>query len=108
MLKLLKDFENIISSFTILTYEREETVSRLKLEIVFIDKSKLYVRDYYFGDAKRKYVFHWMDKQGRLIMRGIMPSIGPTFPLSLTTDTSVAKKMWRLRKTCFWKKFWNS
>ncbi|MFQ5707718.1 MAG: DUF6516 family protein [bacterium] len=69
MFEILRNFENIISSFKILLYERETDNSRLKLEVVFLDESKLIVRDYYFGGEQRKYVFHWMDKKNNLRVR---------------------------------------
>ena len=69
MLELVKRFESIISSFNILLYEKEGTSSRLKLEVVFNDQSKLLIRDYIFNENERKYVFHWMDKDNNLIIR---------------------------------------
>ncbi len=69
MLEPVKRFESIISSFNILLYEKEGTSSRLKLEIVFNDQSKLLIRDYIFNENERKYVFHWMDKDNNLIIR---------------------------------------
>jgi len=44
MLEPVKRFESIISSFNILVYEKEGTSSRLKLEVVFNDQSKLLIR----------------------------------------------------------------
>ncbi len=83
MLELIKRFESIISSFNILLYEQEAKNSRLRLKIIFIDGSKLFVRDYYFSGGDRKYVFHWMDKDSNLIVgwdnAEHWPSI-PTFP----------------------------
>ncbi len=43
MLEPVKRFESIISSFNILLYEKEGKSSRLKLEIVFNDQSKLLI-----------------------------------------------------------------
>ena len=69
MLRLLEKFEDIIFSFNFLLYEREANISRLKIEIIFIDQSRLYVRDFYLGGGKRKYAFHWMDKNDKLLVR---------------------------------------
>ncbi len=83
MLEIIKKFDNIISSFNILLYEREDINYRFNIEIVFVDSSKLFVRDYLFGEVDRKYVYHWMDQDSNLLIRWDnaehWPSI-PTFP----------------------------
>jgi len=61
MLEALKGFEAIVKSVRVLLFEQEGPNQRLKLEISFVDSSKLIVRDDVFGAVERKYSFHWMD-----------------------------------------------
>ncbi|MGI9860130.1 DUF6516 family protein [Moorella naiadis] len=39
------------------------------MEITFNDGSKLHVRDYIFDAQRRKYAYHWQDKDDKLLVR---------------------------------------
>lgn len=68
MLSLLKNFREIIKEFEIDLFEREGNRQRLKATITFVDGSRLYVKDYYFG-LDRKYAYNWINQRGELIIR---------------------------------------
>ncbi len=65
---LLKKYQNIIKEYRILLWENEPTSSRFKAEIIFKNQSILYIREYRFP-TNRKYVYHWQDKDNKLIIR---------------------------------------
>jgi hypothetical protein len=68
MIETIKKFESIISDYKIFLWEIEAFSYRFKATFSLIDDSKLIVRDYLFPD-KRKYSFHWQDKDENLIIR---------------------------------------
>lgn len=68
MLNLLKKYISIISNYEIIKWEAEPTTYRFVLNILFINDSKLFVKDYLFSN-NRKYSFHWQDEKGNLIIR---------------------------------------
>ncbi|WP_338833472.1 hypothetical protein MHLNE_24180 [Moorella humiferrea] len=68
MLNIIKAFRSIIGTYDVELFERETNRLRLKATITFIDGSKLFIKDYYFG-PERKYSFHWVDRDRKLIIR---------------------------------------
>lgn len=58
MLDLLSKFKSIIKTYRIISYDHEIDAYRIKAEITFIDGSTLFVKEYYFALAGRKYSFH--------------------------------------------------
>ncbi|MDN5344622.1 MAG: hypothetical protein PWQ18_733 [Clostridia bacterium] len=68
MLNVLKTFRSIIRTYAIELFERETNRKRIKATLTFIDGSKLFIKDYYFG-SERKYSYHWVDINGNLIIR---------------------------------------
>lgn len=66
---ILKSFSDIIAHLEVPRFEVEGNDSALQLEITFNDGSKLHVRDYIFDAQKRKYAYHWQDKNDKLLVR---------------------------------------
>lgn len=66
---LLQAFSAIIDKFTIHRFEIEGNDIALHLEFVFRDESTLYVREYFFGAQRRKYAYHWQNREGQLLVR---------------------------------------
>ena len=69
MLKIFNAYAHIISSYKINKFEQFGHLYRFKAEIIFIDHSKLYLRETVFDFEKRKYAYHWQDADGLLIIR---------------------------------------
>lgn len=69
MLDLLDKYGEIIKEYHITTYENIATSYRLKINITFIDNSRLYVKEYFFNNDDRKYSYHWVTFSGELIYR---------------------------------------
>jgi hypothetical protein len=69
MLNVIQHYSDLIASWRILLHEQDGSYSRLKLEIVFHDGSKLQVKDYHFPSDDRKYAFHWSEPDGKLKIR---------------------------------------
>jgi len=69
MLDLFSEYRRLIASVHVLTYEREGNIFRSKIQIEFIDKSILFIKEYVFANNERKYAYHWADHAGNLICR---------------------------------------
>jgi hypothetical protein len=69
MLNLLEKHKDIIKSFRIECYDQEGDSYRRRLEIVFINDSMLFFKEYLFSNGERKYAFNWMDAAGKLLCR---------------------------------------
>jgi len=67
--KIIEEFENIIKKYEIRDYKKFGNAKGLIAKIEFIDDSILHIREYIFLSGKRKYSFHWQDKEGKLIVR---------------------------------------
>jgi len=67
--KIVNDFKNIIKKYEIKDYKKFGRAKGLVAKIEFIDGSVLHIREYIFLNSKRKYSFHWQDKEGNLIVR---------------------------------------
>ncbi len=67
--KVVEKFQDIIKKYKIKNYEKFGNARALIARIEFVDSSILYVREYIFLNGKRKYSFHWQDKEGQLIVR---------------------------------------
>lgn len=83
MLNLIKRYMPPIVGYRIELYEHEGPLLRVKIQLAFVDKSKLHVKEYRFTDGSRKYAYHWTDADGILKIRWDnaehWPEI-PTFP----------------------------
>lgn len=66
---LISNFSFIISDHKVIKYRYFTTSYELVAEVLFIDNSKLIMRDYLFADGKRKYSFHWQDTDSNCIYR---------------------------------------
>ncbi len=70
MIEIFDEFPDIISKWEIIRYDVEGNSFRFNAKIVFIDQSILIIKEYFYeSDLKRKYSFHWMDKNQNLINR---------------------------------------
>ena len=69
ILDLIDKYSSIIANYHISKYRYFGTSYELVIELTFIDKSKLFIRDYLFTDGKRKYSFHWQHADGYCIYR---------------------------------------
>jgi len=67
--KLVEEYSNIISDYSVSDFRRYGAASSLAAKIKFIDESILYIKDYLFIDGKRKYSYHWQTNKGHLISR---------------------------------------
>jgi hypothetical protein len=69
MLQIIKKYSDIIHSYKVERFEQFATLFRLRAEIEIIDGSKLYIRETVIDVSKRKYAYHWQDKDKGLIIR---------------------------------------
>ncbi|MFA4830232.1 MAG: DUF6516 family protein [Thermodesulfovibrionales bacterium] len=67
--KLVEEFSDIITAYSIFEYKRYGLATELVAKIDFKDGSLLHIKDYLFIEGTRKYSYHWQDAQGRLITR---------------------------------------
>jgi len=69
MLDLISRYREIIKDFNVLLYDQEGERYRIKIELIFKDDSKLFIKEYLFENNERKYAYHWSDISGILICR---------------------------------------
>ena len=69
MLKLFEVYKDIIRSYSIEKYEVFGDNLRLRMHIMFIDNTTLYVRETIINGVRVTYSYHWQDKDKRLIFR---------------------------------------
>lgn len=67
--KLIDRFSSIIVSSNITQFEMAGSSLRLRARIDFIDESRLFIRETIISGSKRKYAYHWQNKNEKLIMR---------------------------------------
>lgn len=67
--KLIERFSEIILSVKVSKFEHFGNSLRLRASITFIDKSTLYIRETVIPGKKRKYAYHWQDKESNLLIR---------------------------------------
>lgn len=67
--KLVEEFSDIITDYSVFEYKRYGLATSLVAKVGFKDGSLLYSKDYLFIDGRRKYSYHWQDAQGQLITR---------------------------------------
>jgi len=68
-LQILEKYKKIIKNYQVKSFKRFGHARSLIAQVEFIDESVLYIRDYLFLNGKRKYVYHWQDRKGNLIIR---------------------------------------
>jgi len=66
---ILSKYTDIIKRTDIVTYEFEENQVRIKIELELTDGSLLMIKDYKFSNNTRKYAYHWMGSDRKLIIR---------------------------------------
>jgi hypothetical protein len=69
MLDLIAKYEGIVSTFNVYMYEREGLLLRFKAELILIDNSKVFIKEFIFENRERKYAYHWEDALGNCICR---------------------------------------
>ena len=69
MIRVLEKYSNQIKRYDIIKYRSVGVSYEFVIKIIFQDLSELHVSDYLFLDGKRKYVFHYQDKNSKLIFR---------------------------------------
>jgi hypothetical protein len=69
MIETLKKYDNIIKDLSVELFEEENYSYRLNASIKFINLSVLIIKDYVFNDNERKYSYHWMDSNDKMIFR---------------------------------------
>jgi len=69
MLQIIEKYSEIVASYRVQRFEQFGTLFRLRAEIDIIDGSKLHIRETVIGGLKRKYSYHWQDKNELLISR---------------------------------------
>ena len=69
MLQVLKRYSDTILSYKVTKFDQFGHLFRLRAEVDLIDHSKLFIRETVIGGLKRKYAYHWQDKDGKLIIR---------------------------------------
>ena len=91
MLNLLKRYMPIVSDCQVEMYEHESFLFRFKATVIFVDCSKLRIKEYRFSDGSRKYAYHWESADGILKIRWDnaehWPNV-PTFPHHKHLDSS--------------------
>jgi len=69
MIETISKYSEIIREFSIDLFEEEGFSYRLNSHLIFIDDSILVVKDYVFQNNERKYSYHWMDMNHKMILR---------------------------------------
>lgn len=69
MLNLLEKHKDIIKNFRVDCYDQEGDSYRIKIEISFLNDSRLFLKEYLFSNGERKYAFNWVDAAGKLLCR---------------------------------------
>ncbi|GMT46695.1 MAG: hypothetical protein IEMM0007_0261 [bacterium] len=69
MLKLFEAYKDIICSYHIEKYEVFGDNLRLRVHIMLIDNSILYVRETIINGERKSYSYHWQDKEKKLLFR---------------------------------------
>ena len=69
MLDLFERYGHLFSSWQVVRYEQEGVAYLLQISAVLTDGSRLELRDYAFADGRRKYAYHWMKADGKLLRR---------------------------------------
>ena len=69
MLRVLKKFRGIIASYRVRKFEQFGGLLKPRAEIELIDGSKLFIRETVLGETRRKYAYHWQERNGELITR---------------------------------------
>src|SRR6056297_929642 len=66
---LVKQYEEIVESWSIAELDHEGPNIRLNARIIFIDDSILAIRQVFLSPGTFKYAYHWQDSNQQLICR---------------------------------------
>lgn len=66
---LIERYSEYIADYEVKQFGRYGEARALVATIVFFDSSELYIKDYLFADATRKYSYHWQSSDGTLRSR---------------------------------------
>lgn len=69
VLRVLKKYSDVILSYKVTKFDQFGSLLRLRAQVELIDGSTLYLRETVIGGTKRKYAYHWQDKDAKLIIR---------------------------------------
>jgi hypothetical protein len=69
MLYLFEQNQDLFTTWFVIRYEREGDAYLLQIGAILRDGSRMELRDYLFADGSRKYVYHWMEADGKLRQR---------------------------------------
>lgn len=69
IIDIIDKYSKIIKGYDILKFSMTETTYCLIYEIILINNTHLFARDYLFQNGSRKYSFHWQDEEGNCIVR---------------------------------------
>ena len=69
ILDVLSQYSSLIADYKIIRYRTFEFAFELVAEVLFVDSSTLFIRDYLFRNGNRKYAFDWQDSNGNCIYR---------------------------------------
>ena len=69
ILDVLSRYSSLIEDYKVIRYRTFEFAYELVAEVLFVDSSTLFIRDYLFSNGNRKYAFHWQSSNGKCIDR---------------------------------------
>lgn len=69
LLEQVRKYDDAIRKYDVERFRKEESSYELIGSLLFIDRSRLYLRDYLFRDQTRKYAYHWQSPEEELIIR---------------------------------------
>ena len=69
MQELLEQFSDIIKATNIEKYDVSGDNIKLRMKLILKDESQLFIRETIISGEKRKYSYHWQDKNNRMIKR---------------------------------------
>lgn len=69
MLKLLEKYKDIIRNTTIEKYDVSGDNIKLRIKLLLVNDSWLFIRETIISGEKRKYSYHWQTGDGNLIKR---------------------------------------
>jgi hypothetical protein len=61
MQELLEEFNDIIKASNIEKYDVSGDNIKLRMNLILIDESQLFIRETIISGEKRKYSYHWQD-----------------------------------------------
>jgi len=69
LVRLLEKYGEIIKSWEIIDFDSAGPNYRVRAEILFVDGTRLYVRQVVLGESVLKYAYQWNGEQGVLLCR---------------------------------------